>query len=68
LISKSIIAENVCSNGRCQCSPDATIVKCDTKHWKNLTNIDFPLSVTTLTLIDNDLDFGSGKNERNKSI
>jgi hypothetical protein len=64
LIIEPVITVDVCSNPqRCKCSPSLATVHCDTKGWKNLDDIDFPIQVATLTLVKNSLKFDTGKNE-----
>ena len=62
-IVASIAAEDVCMHQRCQCFDTSSTVNCDTKGWKNLDDIDFPSSVRTLTLNNNNLKFDASKYE-----
>ncbi|CAF0902467.1 unnamed protein product [Rotaria sordida] len=59
LIIDQVITANVCSSGQCKCSTDFTLINCDTKGWRNLDDVDFPVNVVTLTLINNNLKFNT---------
>jgi uncharacterized protein YceK len=62
LIIGPVITTDVCTSHVCQCDASSKIVHCDTKGWKDLTEIDFPSSVVTLTLISNNLKLDASKN------
>ncbi|CAF3509061.1 unnamed protein product [Adineta steineri] len=64
LIVEPSVTGDVCS-GICKCSEDLTIVNCDSKHWTDLNNTEFPSNVVTLTLINNQLKFDT-INDRSK--
>ncbi|UJR10458.1 hypothetical protein I4U23_014662 [Adineta vaga] len=56
-ISISAVSTDSCPEAQCKCSQDLTVVNCDSKPSLNLSNIEFPSEVVTLTLINDRLKF-----------
>ncbi|CAF1321101.1 unnamed protein product [Adineta ricciae] len=55
----SIVTTDVCTDRICTCSKEFTLVNCDSKPWLNLSNVEFPTQVVTLTLINDKLNLDS---------
>ncbi|CAF0863715.1 unnamed protein product [Adineta ricciae] len=57
LPNKTSIATDVCSPGGCVCGISHRVINCDSKGWENLSSLEFPSQVNTLTLVANKLQF-----------